>query len=208
VTAATIEDIRAAIPDPLPTGRRLIIAIAGPPAAGKSTLAQELCDALATGAAVLGMDAFHYDNAVLAERGHLDRKGAPHTFDVDGYRRTLERLCTNADSEIAIPVFDRSLELTRASAAIVTPAHRIVITEGNYLLFEDAPWPTLRSLFDLTVWLAPTIAEIESRILRRWTELGHTTAQAAAKAELNDLPNARAVLDNSAAAQIASTAQP
>ena len=95
----------------IPTGERRVVAIAGPPASGKSTLAAELVDALdATSpgsCALLQMDGFHYDDEVLAPRGWLARKGAPHTFDVGGYAATLGRLRANREESVAVPRFDR-----------------------------------------------------------------------------------------------------
>ena len=52
----------------------------------------------------------------------------------------LDRLAGTSREAVAIPVFDRDLELSRAAAAIVEPHHRIVITEGNYLLLADDGW--------------------------------------------------------------------
>lgn len=58
---------------------RFLVALAGPPAAGKSTLAAELVTALGQGAKAVPMDGFHYDDAVLIARGARARKGAPDT---------------------------------------------------------------------------------------------------------------------------------
>jgi pantothenate kinase-related protein Tda10 len=97
---------------------RFIIAIAGPPGAGKSTLADALCDALrARGetAAVLPMDGFHMDNGILEERGLLSRKGAPETFDVRGFLDIVSAVLEGGQ-EVLVPVFDRSREIAIASA--------------------------------------------------------------------------------------------
>jgi fructokinase len=63
---------------------RRVVAIAGPPASGKSTLAAGLVAAL-RGAGVhsqlVPMDGFHLDNRILTDRGILDRKGSPPSFD-------------------------------------------------------------------------------------------------------------------------------
>ena len=67
-----------------PKARRLMVAIVGAPGAGKSTLAEALAGRI-DGAAVVPMDGFHLDNAVLRSRGILDRKGAPESFDADGF---------------------------------------------------------------------------------------------------------------------------
>ena len=73
---------------------RRIVAVAGAPGSGKSSFAERLRDRLdgRVAAQVLAMDGFHYDDLVLEARGHRARKGAPHTFDVDGLAATLARL--------------------------------------------------------------------------------------------------------------------
>lgn len=187
-------------------GARILVAIAGPPGAGKSTLARRLVDALnldAEGcAALLGQDGFHYDDRVLAARGDRDRKGAPHTFDVAGLRALLARLVSRDEDVVAIPVFDRRLEIARAGAALVPRAVEVVVVEGNYLLLGDAPWPALRPFFDLTVLLEIDPATLRQRLLKRWRDHGFDAAAAAAKVETNDLPNARLVEARSAAPDI------
>ena len=94
------------------------------------------------------MDGFHYDDAVLAAMGLRQRKGAPETFDFDGYEALLKRL-RSSDSDVAIPVFDRSIELSRAAAAIVPRDVKFVLTEGNYLLLDEEPWSRLAGSLDL-----------------------------------------------------------
>lgn len=202
VSIGTIVD---AIPDELPSDQRFIIAISGPPAAGKSTLAQALRAELGEVAAVLQMDAFHFDNPVLIERGHRPRKGAPHTFDVAAYRLYLSAVRDQPELQISVPLFDRALELSRNCAEVITPAHRIIITEGNYLLLNDEPWASLGPLFDLTVSVTAPIAVIEARILERWSVHGLTESEAVERAESNDLPNARYVIEQSRPAQITIT---
>lgn len=176
---------------------RLMVAIAGPPAAGKSRLARRLVEALNSGAEhaaiVVPMDGFHYDDSVLKARGLLPRKGAPETFDVDGFAVMLERLAT-ATSDVAIPLFDRDLEISRAGAAIVTPEHRILIVEGNYLLLDEPGWDDLGRFFGLTAAIAVPFEELERRLVRRWLKYGMNEEDARARALSNDIPNAKRVL--------------
>ena len=182
-------------------GRRLIIGIAGPPGAGKSTLAENLCRRLNRNlagdpAAIVPMDGFHFDDIVLKARGALPRKGAPHTFDVAGFHHLLMRLRAN-EPEVALPVFDRTQELARAGARVVTPAQRILLVEGNYLLLRQEPWAQLKPLFDLTVFLPVPFAELERRLIQRWLEHGYAPEAAEAKARSNDIPNAELVMRES-----------
>ena len=179
---------------------RFIAALAGPPGAGKSTLAEAVVQALGPDARVVPMDGFHYDDAILNARGMRSRKGAPETFDVAGYRHLLSRLVS--EQEVAIPVFDRTLELSRGSADLVTPAHRILVTEGNYLLLNEVPWTDLQDFFDLTVFIDVPKAELDRRLLERWAYYGKTPEAARAWIDGNDMPNIRRVLHGSRPADV------
>lgn len=170
---------------------RFIAALAGPPGAGKSTLAEAVVSALGSDARVVPMDGFHYDDAILNAWGMRSRKGAPETFDVAGYRHLLSRL--REEDTVAIPVFDRSLELSRGSADLVTKDHRILVTEGNYLLLNENPWTGLAEYFDLTVMIDVPETELDRRLLDRWAFYGKTPEQARAWIDGNDMPNIRRV---------------
>ncbi len=179
---------------------RFIVALAGPPGAGKSTLSAALVEMLGPLARVVPMDGFHYDDAVLIARGQRDRKGAPETFDVAGYHHLLSRL--RDEGEVAIPVFDRKLELSRGSADIVTPAHKILVTEGNYLLLDEAPWADLADHFDLTVMIDVPEPELDRRLQERWAFYGKSPEAARAWIDGNDMPNIRRVTRGSRPADV------
>ena len=112
------------------------------------------------------MDGFHYDDAVLDARDLRSRKGAPETFDAAGFIHLMRRLRT--EPEVAIPIFDRAMELSRAAADVVGPMDRLLVVEGNYLLLDENPWPELAPLFDLTVWIEVPEAELDRRLVARW----------------------------------------
>ncbi|MER8703297.1 nucleoside triphosphate hydrolase [Mesorhizobium sp. M1273] len=173
---------------------RFIVAIAGPPGAGKSTLSAGLHDLLPEGTAeVVPMDGFHYDDAVLERRGLRARKGAPETFDFAGFEALLRRIRAG-EPDIAIPVFDRSMELSRAAAAIIAADTKFILVEGNYLLLDEEPWTRLAPLFDFSIFVDVPRAELESRLLARWHEHGRSDEDARAWIASNDMPNIDRVL--------------
>lgn len=174
---------------------RIVVAIAGAPGSGKSTLAETLAatlnDRVAGIAAVLPMDGFHFDDIVLNERGLRARKGAPETFDALGLAHLLDRIRRNVEPEIAVPIFDRALEIARAGARLIPRTVRIVIVEGNYLLLDRAPWSGLS--FDLSVMLVADQTVLRQRLLKRWADLGIDEQEAIRKIDGNDVANARLI---------------
>ncbi|WP_193140675.1 MULTISPECIES: nucleoside triphosphate hydrolase [unclassified Meridianimarinicoccus] len=188
-------DLAQTIANRLPTparAQRLLVAIAGPPASGKSTVSEALVDHLGPEAILVPMDGFHLDNRVLERRGLLPRKGAPETFDAAGFCHAIGRLKT--EPSVILPSFDRSRDLSVAGAIEVEPQHRIAVVEGNYLLFDADPWRALTDLWDFSVWTAPDEAVLRTRLITRWRDHGLAPDAAEARAEANDLPNARRTL--------------
>ncbi len=189
-----------------PTDQRTLCAIIGPPGSGKTTFADRLAadmNARRPGlAAILQMDGFHYDDLHLVPAGLRARKGAPETFDVGGLRQTLTRLRARDEDQVAVPVFDRELEVARAGARLIPAQVQLVLIEGNYLLLGRAPWSGLHPLFDLTVRLDVPEDILRARLTQRWQRLGLAPDEVTAKVEGNDLPNGRFVRDASVATDI------
>jgi len=182
------------------TSNRIIVAIAGPPGAGKSTLVAEISNSL-DGSVVVPMDGFHLDNVILQQREMMTRKGSPASFDADGYYQFISRLKHSSET-IYAPIFDRSSDLSRAGAIEIPGTTKIVITEGNYLLLDQAPWNKLAELFDLTVYLDVPSATLRERLINRWLAHGLSAADALKRAESNDLINTNLVVQYSKQADI------
>jgi pantothenate kinase len=184
-------------------GGRVILALAGAPGSGKSTLAEDLAARLNAGggqmAMVLPMDGYHYDDLHLVPAGLRPRKGAPQTFDVGGLVHTLSRLRARDEPEVAVPVFDRTIEIARAGARLIPAEVPVIVVEGNWLLLDQTPWQRLRPLFDLTVMVDVPETVLRARLRARWEGLGLSEAEVIAKLDENDLPNGRLVRDGSVA---------
>lgn len=183
---------------------RVMVAIAGAPGSGKSTVAERLADRLNVRrsgmAAVLPMDGFHYDDLHLVPAGLRPRKGAPDTFDVDGLYHALRRIRARDEDRVAVPIFDRDIEIARAGARMIPAEVPVIIVEGNYLLLGQAPWSRLRALFDVTVLVDVPEPVLRERLTARWRQYDLTPDQIAWKLDGNDLPNGRVVMAQSTGA--------
>ncbi|MBT1606444.1 nucleoside/nucleotide kinase family protein [Curtobacterium flaccumfaciens] len=141
------------------SSHRTVLGIAGAPGAGKSTLARRIVtavdDRLGAGTAVqVPMDGFHLPNAALDALGRHDRKGAADTFDADGYVALVRRLVAADEDVVWAPDFDRRVDEPVAGSIAVPRAARLVVSEGNYLLDDTAPWSALPALFTETWFCA------------------------------------------------------
>jgi pantothenate kinase len=191
-----VDDAVALVPS-IP-GRRVLLGLAGAPAAGKSTLARRLVagvdERLGAGtAAYVPMDGFHLSNAQLDRLGLRGRKGAPETFDVDGYVHLLGRLRAERDRPVYAPDFDRSLEEPVAAGLVVLPGTRLVVTEGNYLADDGSGWVRVRDLLDELWYVDAPLQLREQRLLHRHVRGGRTEEEAMAFIVSSERANARRV---------------
>ena len=169
---------------------RTVLGITGPPAAGKSTLAERLVMELGVAAAYVPLDGFHLAHQLLVENGTVERKGAPDTFDAAGYVALLRRLRDPAEGTVYAPRFDRDIEDSIANAIPVPPEVPLVITEGNYLLLRSGPWAQVAGLLD-EVWYVDLAEDTRlRRLIGRHMEFGRDSAEARDRATGSDQRNA------------------
>lgn len=180
---------------------RLIVAVAGAPASGKSTIAERLVERLneysAGLAAAAPMDGFHLDDGLLKAKGLFATKGAPDTFDVGGFKSLVARLSRNEDVEINVPLFDRDLEISRAGARSIGKDVKIVVIEGNYLLLDKSPWTDIRPFYDMTVFVDVPRDVLKQRLVQRWQAYDYTPAMIERKLNVTDMPNVELVMTHS-----------
>lgn len=180
----------------LPGDGRAILGLTGSPGAGKSALAQLLVDLLDSEGAWVArvpMDGFHLADAALDRLGRRLRKGAIDTFDAYGYLAMLRRIRTECDHTVYAPDFQRTIEQPIAGAIAISPSIRLVVTEGNYLLNAEEPWPDVRR--ELTeVWYVELDEPVRlARLVARHVEFGKSEVAARRWVDEVDEPNARAI---------------
>ena len=174
-----------------------VLGIAGAPGAGKSTLADAVIAHFGEAAQLLPMDGFHLANEELARLGRADRKGAPDTFDVDGYVSALQRVRAR-ERDVLVPRFHREVEEAFAGAIRIATSTRLVVTEGNYLLLQQDRWAAVRPQLDESWFLQPDDEVRRERLATR--HIGHGRSPQAAADWVRDVDEPNAVLITSESA--------
>lgn len=169
---------------------RVLLGITGAPGGGKSTLARCLAAEVGESAVVVPMDGFHLHDDELARQGLSQRKGAPETFDVAGYVALLGRLRAETSTVVYAPEFDRSRELSVSGAIAVRPSHRLVVTEGNYLLLDAPGWREVRPLLEEVWFVDADDAVRRPRLVQRHVDHGKPPEVARRWEQTSDQPNA------------------
>ena len=180
-----------------PKKDRNLIAIAGPPGAGKSTVAEIVTDLMNENlmkTSLVPMDGFHLDNKTLKRVNLLDRKGAPETFDVKGFTELIKNL--GYKKSLRAPLFDRSSDEVVKNARKIPAEQEYIVAEGNYLLLNKDSWRDLYNYWDYKVSLSVDKSVLKSRLIERWLGENHTYSEAEARVLKNDLVNAEVVNSN------------
>jgi pantothenate kinase len=189
VPAACLSHVQALLSRGAP---RVVLGLVGPPGAGKSTLATALHAAFADISVVLPMDGYHLANSELQRLGRAGRKGAPDTFDAAGYLALLKRLRqpSSEGGTLYAPEFRRGIEEAVAGAIAIEAHHRLVITEGNYLLVDEGAWAGVAKLLD-EAWYVEVDEDLRNqRLTRRHEAFGRSPQDAQQWVAQTDAPNA------------------
>ena len=180
-----------------------IIAIAGPPATGKSTLAEKLTEDLRTSgqtAAYCPMDGFHKTNAQLEAEGLRSVKGRIDTFDGGAFAEAVARL--SSGDGFWWPRYSRHTHEPVPEGTRIDGNETVCIVEGNYILMPQEPWNAAASHFDLSIFLDVPDALLIDRLVPRHVRSGRTVAEAKNKIANADMPNAATVRSSKGAADI------
>ena len=193
-------------------GRRVVVMLAAPPAAGKSTLASFLQFLSGqtpgvTPITAIGMDGFHrYQDYLLSHTVVRDGKeipmvkikGAPVTFDLDTLADRIRRV---REGEVCPwPEYDRTLHNPVDGA--VTVAGDIVLIEGNYLLLNEPGWRELKNCADYTIRILAEVSELRERLIARKAASGVSHREAEEFVDNSDIPNAVLCINRTAEADL------
>lgn len=197
---------------------RVMIAIAGIPGSGKTTLARAVSQKInhihssaGTGisedmiCSVLPMDGFHLYRSQLAAMPDpvvaTHRRGAAFTFDAQRFHDlvvALRQPVLDSSTTIYAPSFDHALKDPVENDISVCPQSRIVIFEGLYLALDRAPWNEAAQLMD-ELWFVEVDREVaRSRLVKRHVASGIVSNEEAAEHRISstDFLNADDILAN------------
>ncbi|KAI1497806.1 P-loop containing nucleoside triphosphate hydrolase protein [Biscogniauxia marginata] len=201
-----------------PKDRRWLIAIAGMPGSGKTTLSQILAKAINARhaatypestaaepiAIVVPMDGFHLTRAQLSampDPAHAHaRRGAEFTFDGAAFlalaRAVREQRLASSAPAILAPSFDHAVKDPRDGDIAIGPGHRLVVFEGNYVCLDRAPWRDAAALMDARWFVDVDFAVARRRLVARHVRAGIAAdeEEAARRADENDLVNGRLIV--------------
>lgn len=181
--------------------RRILIFLAAPPAAGKSTLANFLRTlSLQTDGIepieTIGMDGFHHFQDYLLshtvtlnekEAPMVSVKGSPVTFDLPKLMERIRQLKT--ETLCLWPLYNRKQHNPEDRKICVTG--NIVLLEGNYLLLDTEGWRDLKHECDYSVRILADENQVRERLVRRKMLGGITRLEAEVFVDSSDLANVR-----------------
>lgn len=190
---------------------RLLVLLAAPPGAGKSTLSLFLeylshQDSTLTPIQTIGMDGFHryqdyLDTHFIERDGKTvcmkDVKGCPETFDVE---KLIKKIKEVQIQNTYFPFYNRVLHNPEEDMIYVN--QDIVLIEGNYLLLDEPLWKDIHLLFDDTVFISAQIKELEKHLIERKMMGGTPYHQAKQFYQNSDGVNVKRVLEHSLPANI------
>jgi len=181
---------------------RTIIGIVGKPGAGKSTVVAEIQKQFSPEeVAIIPMDGYHLSNDELIQLNRRDRKGAPDTFDVEGFTSLIAKVKNELDQEHTFPIFHREIEASKADEGRVSIKARVIVIEGNYLFSDEHNWSGVFPLLDQS-WFIEIDDEVRmQRLIARHIKYGKSPQEAESWSKGSDEANAKFITETAHKAQ-------
>ena len=176
------------------SSKRSILAVAGAPGSGKTTITQSIVKELGPeNVVIVPMDGFHLSNTILKKWDRRSRKGAWDTFDASGYINLISRIKNQREEIILAPDFDRDIDESIGGVIEVSINTPLILLEGTFLFSEHGLWPELLPLIDHGWFVHLECSIRQQRLIQRHMKHGMDLKQATQWALSTDEANAKAV---------------
>jgi pantothenate kinase len=171
---------------------RSLIGIVGKPGAGKSTVVEQIENKFSSSkVSIIPMDGFHLSNEELIALGRRNRKGAPDTFDVEGFISLIKKVKHEPQVDHKFPIFHREIEASVENEGLVAKESKVIVIEGNYLFSTEHYWEGVFPLLDQS-WFIEIDDEVRiERLIARHIRYGKTPGEAENWSKGSDETNAR-----------------
>jgi len=193
-------------------GSRILVMLAAPPGAGKSTLSEFLSSLSQKTPGIhplttVGMDGFHHRQDYLLTHTTIRHgntipmvkiKGAPITFDLKKLESAIKKISSGIDC--GWPQYSRPLHNPVENAIQVTGD--IILLEGNYLLLDQDGWRTLHKYADYSIRITADPTMLRDRLIKRHVDSGKSCSDAESFVDYSDMPNVRLCLEHSMRADL------
>lgn len=190
-----MEEIILDLSSKVKDGKQLLIGLAGPPGAGKSTTSARLTE-LIPGSIILPMDGYHLTKQQLSQfknpKEAFSRRGAHWTFDGERFLRDIQVLRSTGEGKF--PSFDHGVGDPVENDIHISKENKIIFVEGNYLLLPIEPWVHIKEYLDYCFFISCEESIIYDRVYKRHMGTGNTEELAKHRVETNDIINAREIL--------------
>ncbi|GAB3617719.1 nucleoside/nucleotide kinase family protein [Okibacterium endophyticum] len=194
-STAAIDRLRGVLEDAERRDRRFVLGLVGAPGVGKSTVSERILDTFGDACVIVAMDGFHYAASAIAGTERAARRGAPDTFDAEGFVHLLTRIRLRVEGAVYAPTFDRRIEDPVNAATAIRRDTLLVVVEGNYLL-GDGVWSPVRELLD-EVWFIQRANEDRiADLIARHRRNGKSEPEARAWATGSDERNSQVITQN------------
>jgi len=153
-----------------------IIGVAGSVAVGKSTFARILKALLARWpdhprVELITTDGFLYPNKVLEDRGLMNRKGFPESYDT---KRLLEflRAIKSGTAEVTAPIYSHAVyDIVEGETAVIEQPDILIVEGLNVLQVGTVTHEFVSDYFDFSIYIDAAEGDIEQWYVDRFLAL-------------------------------------
>lgn len=178
---------------------RYVVSISGPSGSGKSVLSVILRELLQSekdfAVYPIDLDAFHFSNSELRERGVFESKGRYDTYDTQQLISLLTQF--NDNQSVAFPEYSRIDHEPHQDKFLVQPGKAILLLAGLWFQRNDSVWNEVRAQIDHTYSIVGPEDDFKQNTIDRHIRGGRTKDDADQFYNTSDARNTAEIIKHS-----------